>query len=65
MKHDEIDRELAEALDSLREVPLPDEGRQAAHRASFLAGARAQAVQCLGKFPIDFVVLHISPPHSP
>jgi hypothetical protein len=42
MKHDEIDRELAEALDSLREVPLPDEGRQAAHRAAFLAGARAQ-----------------------
>ena len=42
MKHEEIDRELAEALDSLREVPLPDEGRQAAHRASFLAGARAQ-----------------------
>ena len=42
MKHDEIDRELAEALDSLREVPLPDEGRQAAYRAAFLAGARAQ-----------------------
>jgi hypothetical protein len=42
MNHDEIDRELAEALDSLREVPLPDEGRQAAYRTAFLAGARAQ-----------------------
>ena len=42
MKHDEIDRELAEALDSLREVPLPDEGRQAAQRVAFLAGAREQ-----------------------
>ncbi len=42
MKHEEIDRELAEALDSLREVPLPDEGRQAAQRVAFLAGARAQ-----------------------
>jgi hypothetical protein len=42
MNHDELDRELGEALDSLRDVPLPDEGRQAAQHAAFLAGAREQ-----------------------
>jgi hypothetical protein len=40
--HEELDRELNEALDSLRDVPLPDEGRQAAQRAVFLATARQQ-----------------------
>ena len=42
MNHEEIDRELGEALDSLRDVPLPDEGRTAAQHAAFLAGAREQ-----------------------
>ena len=42
MNHEEIDRELGEALDSLRDVPLPDEGRAAAQHAAFLAGAREQ-----------------------
>ena len=42
MSHEEIDRELIEALDSLRDVPLPDEGRQAAQHAAFLASAREQ-----------------------
>ena len=42
MNDEEIDRELGEALDSLRDVPLPDEGRIAAQHAVFLAGAREQ-----------------------
>jgi hypothetical protein len=42
MNHEEIDRELGEALDSLRDVPPPDEGRVAAQQAAFLAGAREQ-----------------------
>jgi hypothetical protein len=42
MNHAEIDQELTEALDSLRDVPLPDEGRQAAQHAAFLASAREQ-----------------------
>ena len=40
--HEELDRELGEALDSLRDVPLPDEGRQAAQHAAFLATAQQQ-----------------------
>jgi len=40
--HKELDQELAEALDSLRDIPLPDEGRQAAQRSAFLATARHQ-----------------------
>jgi len=40
MEHDELDRELVEALDSLRDVPPPDKGRQAAQHAAFLADAR-------------------------
>jgi len=39
---EELDRELGEALDSLRDVPLPDQGRQAAQHAAFLATARQQ-----------------------
>ncbi len=42
MSHEELDRELTEALDSLRDVQPPDEGRQAAQRAVFLATARKQ-----------------------
>ena len=42
MNHEEIDRELGEALDNLRDVPPPDEGRVAAQQAAFLTGAREQ-----------------------
>ena len=42
MNYEEVNREVAEALDSLRDVPLPDEGRQAAQRTVFLATAREQ-----------------------
>ena len=42
MSHEELDRELTEALDSLRDVPPPDEGRFAAQQAAFLAGVREQ-----------------------
>jgi hypothetical protein len=42
MNHEELDRELGEALDSLRDVPPPDEGRVAIRQAAFLAGAREQ-----------------------
>ena len=42
MSNEELDRELTEALDSLRDVPPPDEGRFAAQHAAFLTGAREQ-----------------------
>ena len=42
MSQEELDRELTGALDSLRDVPTPDEGWQAAQRAVFLATAREQ-----------------------
>ena len=42
MSHEELDRELIEALDRLHDVPPPDEGRVAAQQAAFLAGAREQ-----------------------
>ena len=42
MNHEGLDRELTEALDSLRDVPPPDQGRQAAQHEAFLAGAREQ-----------------------
>ena len=51
MNHEEIDRELGEALDSLRDVPPPDKGRVAAQQAAFLAGAREQRLAAKAAAP--------------